>query len=227
PNPQLVQRLEQAGKPGYAQAVAAAGAMPVSYVGQPQPLGLGHAVLCAAPQVLAQTPPEPFYVLLGDVLVPDCQMLPRMLAVSRAHHNASVIAVIAVADEEVSRFGIIGGRPLPGADAVWRIERLVEKPAAADAPSNLAVFGRYLLSPRVMQILPEVRPGAANEIQLTDALVGLLAEEEVYALVVGPDEGYDVGTVASWLETNLRLAARDPQLGPLVEAWKSEAGAPC
>lgn len=202
PNPELVELLRERGKNAYADVVERVGNMPVEYVYQEEALGLGHAVLCAKDACGA----EPFYVLLGDVLVPDNQMLPAMQAVSDAHGGASVIAVMPVPDEEVSRFGVIAGAELePG---VWKIDSLVEKPALEDAPSNLAVFGRYLLTPRVMELLQDVKPGVGGEIQLTDALDALLQEQEMYALVVDPADGFDTGTPQSWLETNKILAAR-------------------
>lgn len=202
PNPALVAHLREHGKDTYADAVEAAGNLNVSYVYQEEPLGLGHAVHCAADKVAG----EPFYVLLGDVIVPDNQMLVRMNEVSAQHGGASVIAVMKVPHEDVSRFGVIAGAPL--SDTVWKIDSLVEKPPAEEAPSDLAVFGRYLLSPRVMDLLAEVGPGAGGEIQLTDALDAVLREEEMYALVVDSDEGFDTGTVATWLETNNIMNAR-------------------
>ena len=141
--------------------------------------------------------------MLGDVLVPDNQMLIRMKEVSDAHNGASVIAVLLVAPEEVDRFGVIAGSEVE--EGVWKVDSLVEKPPVDEAPSNLAVFGRYLLTPRVMDLLAEVEPGAGGEIQLTDALDALLQEEEMYALVIDPEEGYDTGTIESWLDTNNRL----------------------
>jgi UTP--glucose-1-phosphate uridylyltransferase len=177
---------------------------------------------------------EPFYVLLGDVIVPDNDILPRMKAVSDAHNGASVLAVFAVPYEQVSRFGVIAKEPVlssentedvcnaessrPTSDElvlssentedVWRITSLVEKPSVDKAPSNLAIFGRYLLSPRVMQILAQTKPGAGGEIQLTDALAELLHSEEMYALVISSSSGFDTGTVQSWLETNVSMAQR-------------------
>ena len=143
---------------------------------------------------------EPFYVLLGDGLVPDNNMLPAMQKVSDEHNGASVIAVMPVPDDQVNRFGVIAGSAI--SDDVWKIDGLVEKPALEDAPSNLAVFGRYLLSARVMELLAEAKPTAGGEIQLTDALDAVLKEEEMYALVIDPQDGFDTGTVESWLETN-------------------------
>lgn len=202
PDPDLVALLRQRGKDSYADEVERVGAMNVSYVYQTEALGLGHAVLCAA----EKTGDQPFYVLLGDVLVPDNKMLPAMKAVSDAHGGASVIAVMPVPQQDVKRFGVIAGQEVE--EGVWKVDSLVEKPDPAQAPSNLAVFGRYLLSPRVMELLADVKPGVGGEIQLTDALDAVLEEEEMYALVVDPADGFDTGTVESWLATNNTLAAR-------------------
>jgi UTP--glucose-1-phosphate uridylyltransferase len=267
PDEALASHLEAVGKQGYAEAVRHAGSLPISFVEQAEPLGLGHAIYCAASRVLdggegedieaegggeaegsteaegaaagagkAVSPEcaEPFFVLLGDVLVPDNGLLPRMLAVSRARGGASVIAVLRVPWEQVNRFGIIAGEPVTGdpvtdkpvtaashaaaaveglADGkLWRVTGMVEKPPVETAPSDMAIFGRYLLSARVMRLLSHTAPGAGGEIQLTDALIELLEHEEVYALVIDPDEGFDVGTIDDWLMTNLRLAQRDPVL---------------
>lgn len=199
PNPALEAELRSRGKDKYADKVAHAGNLNVSYVYQDEPLGLGHAVHCAA----EATGNEPFFVLLGDVIVPDNQMLIKMKEVSDAYNGASVIAVLPVAKDQVDRFGVIDGVEV--SEGVWKVNSLVEKPAVEEAPSNLAVFGRYLLTPRVMELLADAKPGAGNEIQLTDALDALLKEEEMYALVIDPEDGYDTGTIESWLDTNNRL----------------------
>lgn len=200
PDPALVELLRERGKDSLADKVEYVGNLPVTFVYQNEALGLGHAVLCAA-QASAG---EPFYVLLGDVLVPNNKMLPAMQAVSDAHGGASVIAVMPVPDDEVSRFGVIDGEEVePG---VWKIASLVEKPPVEEAPTNLAVFGRYLLSPRIMEILADVKPGVGGEIQLTDAMAQLLDEEEMYALVIDPTDGFDTGTPQSWLDSNIAIA---------------------
>lgn len=201
-DPALEAELRSRGKDAFADEVAQAGSLQVSYVYQDEPLGLGHAIHCAA----QATKDESFFVLLGDVIVPDNQILIDMKQVSDEHGGASVIAVMPVESSEVDRFGIIAGEEV--AKGVWKISSLVEKPAITDAPSNLAIFGRYLLTPRVMELLAEVKPGAGGEIQLTDALDALLAEEEMYALVIDPADGFDTGTVESWLDTNNKLYAR-------------------
>ena len=199
PDPELVALLRERGKDAYADEVSRVGEMNVSYVYQDEALGLGHAVRCAA----EKTGDESFYVLLGDVIVPKNNMLPRMQEISDEHGGASVIAVMPVPHEDVKRFGVIAGAEV--AEGVWKVDSLVEKPDPADAPTDLAVFGRYLLSPRVMELLADVEPGVGGEIQLTDALDAVLKEEEMYALVIDPADGFDTGTVESWLETNNEL----------------------
>ena len=199
PDAELEATLRGKGKDALADSVAHAGSLPVSFVYQDEPLCLGHAAHCAS----EKTGNDAFYVLLGDVIVPGNEMLPRMKEVSDAHGGASVIAVLPVPEEEVSRFGVIAGVEVePG---VWKMSGIVEKPALEDAPSNLIVFGRYLLSPRVMELLANQAPGVGGEIQLTDALEAVMAEEEMYALVISPSEGYDTGTVESWFATNAAL----------------------
>jgi len=218
PDLALVAFLEERGKTAYAAAVAHAGSLPVSFVPQPVPLGLGHAVLCAAAKT-AEEPHEPFFVLLGDVLVPDNDVLLRMKEVSERHGGASVIAVFRVPPHEVSRFGVIDGELLSDCEHdVWRVKALVEKPPAAEAPSNLAIFGRYLLTPKVMELLETTAPGAGGEIQLTDALATLLEFEEMYAIEVDASEGFDTGTIETWLESNIRLALRHPDLAAVVRS---------
>jgi UTP--glucose-1-phosphate uridylyltransferase len=121
-----------------------------------------------------------------------------------------------VAEELVSRYGVVDGHEV--SDGVWRVSGLVEKPPVNEAPSRLAIFGRYLLTPKVMELLPGVRPGRGEEIQLTDALVALLETEEIHAVVVDPSEGYDTGNVLSWLEANVALALANSEYGPELRA---------
>lgn len=200
PDPDLVAHLRSKGKDKFADAVEYVGSLNVDFVYQDEALGLGHAILMAE----GETDGESFYVLLGDVIVPANNILPVMQKVSDEHDGASVIAVMPVPDEEVDRFGIIAGTEV--ADGVWKVDSLVEKPALEDAPTNLAVFGRYLLTPRVMELLHDVKPSVGGEIQLTDALDALLAEEEMYAVVVDPADGLDSGTIPNWLAANNALA---------------------
>jgi UTP--glucose-1-phosphate uridylyltransferase len=178
----------------------------VFYVRQKAPKGLGHAVLTGA----QFTNGDPFMVLLGDVLVPKNDCLPR-LTETYEKYGASALAVTPVPQELVSRYGVIEGHEVePG---VWKITDLVEKPPVNEAPSNLAIFGRYLLTPKVMEILGHTQPGRGNEIQLTDALKELLQHEDMYA-VVDEDAGYDTGNILAWLEANIALTLASEEYGP-------------
>lgn len=177
----------------------------VFYVRQGRPRGLGHAVMCGA-QHIGQ---EPFLLMLGDVIVPNGACLPRLKAIYE-RFGASVIAVAEVEPDQVNRFGVIAGEEIePG---LWRLADLVEKPSVAEAPSNLAIFGRYLLTPKVFEVLPGIEPGRGDEIQLTDALREVLKSEEIYAIRMSTG-GFDTGTILSWLETNVTLALASPEYG--------------
>jgi UTP--glucose-1-phosphate uridylyltransferase len=222
---QFEDMLRSRGKEDLANKVHEASSLPVSFVYQDDPKGLGHAVYCAASEMDG----DPFFVLLGDYFVPDRQMCVNMAKISAAHNNASVIAVAPVPADQVSRYGIIAGEcveSLPGTTAqgeeegaVWKVSGLVEKPAPENAPSHLFIVGRYLLSPRIMDLLATQGTGAGGEIQLTDAMERLLEEEEMYALVVDPDQGCDTGTPAAWAATNARMALADEgQAGAFKEA---------
>jgi UTP--glucose-1-phosphate uridylyltransferase len=200
---ELEELLERSGATDKLRIVRAISEMAeVFYVRQKRPRGLGHAVLCGAPFI----GDEPFVVMLGDVLVPRNDVLPKL---------KSVHAVTPVEPAMVSRYGVIAGEEVePG---VWRVTDLVEKPAVNEAPSTLAIFGRYLLTPAIMEILPEVRPGRGDEIQLTDALKELLKTEEIHA-VVEDDPGYDTGNLLAWLEANISLTLLSERHGAALRA---------
>lgn len=226
PDRSLEALLRERGKDGYADAVAQAGDMPVDFRYQYEPKGLGHAIRSVADAVAG----ESFLVLLGDYVVPSRDICTRMLEVSRAHAGASVIAVAPCSPADVSRYGVIAGERVdtleglggvaddePG--AVWRVSGLVEKPAAEEAPSNLYIVGRYLLSPLVMDLLADQEPGKGGEIQLTDAMARSLEREAMYAVVIDPLSGYDTGTPSGWIATNALMAAADPRFAE--EFWES------
>ncbi len=210
PNEKLVAQMKAAGKDKYADAVQHAGSLNVTFVLQDEPLGLGHAVHCAAKNV----DDDMFLVMLGDVLVPKNDVCNKMVEISKEHNNASVIAVLPVPDSEVSRFGIVGGEQL--SDEVIKVNKMIEKPPLQDAPSNLSIFGRYLLTPKVMELLGNTKPGAGGEIQLTDALIDLLESEELYAYIISPEQGYDTGTIASWIAANVQLALKNKDFAPAL-----------
>jgi UTP--glucose-1-phosphate uridylyltransferase len=187
----------------------------VHYIRQGEPRGLGHAVLCAA----AHVGHEPFAVLLGDDLIdPRDPLLEPMIAV-QAEHGGSVVALMEVPPEQIGLYGCAAVESQDG--DVVRITGLVEKPDPAEAPSNLAVIGRYLLSPSVFDELRRTPPGRGNEIQLTDALQGLIAAEPMHG-VIFRGRRYDTGDRADYLKAVVRLAVERPDIGPEFLAWLRE-----
>jgi UTP--glucose-1-phosphate uridylyltransferase len=183
-------------------------------VRQHQALGLGHAILCAAPVVGK----EPFAVLLPDVLIDKYRSNLKQdnlkAMISRYEQTgASQIMVEPVPKELVSSYGIVdlAGQPIESGHSV-NLKAMVEKPDADDAPSNMAITGRYVLSPTVMEILSFTQPGAGDEIQLTDALAQLLTEEAMEAYrIVG--RSHDCGSKLGYLEAIVDYALKDPKLG--------------
>ncbi|MFH8795067.1 UTP--glucose-1-phosphate uridylyltransferase GalU [Streptomyces sp. NPDC017941] len=195
------------------------------YVRQGDPRGLGHAVLCAAPHVGR----EPFAVLLGDDLIdPRDPLLKRMVEVQE-EHGGSVIALMEVAPEQVHLYGCAAVKPTGDSDVV-EVTDLVEKPEPADAPSNYAIIGRYVLDPHIFDILRKTEPGRGGEIQLTDALQQLAATHRSQAAAAekigGPVHGvvfegrrYDTGDRGDYLRAIVRLACEREDLGPDFKAW--------
>jgi UTP--glucose-1-phosphate uridylyltransferase len=180
---------------------------------QQEPLGLGHAVLCAKNLV----GDEPFVVMLGDDIIDAKVPGTKQLADCWERHGLGTIALMEVPQEETSLYGIAAGRAID--DRTVRIERIVEKPKQ-DPPSNLAVIGRYVLPPRVFEILESVKPGVGGEIQLTDALA-VLAREEGLLGHRFEGERYDAGDRFGYLKANIMYALKRPELaGPLRELMK-------
>ena len=189
----------------------------IHYLRQGDPKGLGHAVLCARQHVGN----EPFAVLLGDDLIDERdELLTEMIAVQQAT-GGSVIALMEVDPAAISAYGCADISRIDGAAHV-KVNGLVEKPDAAEAPSNLAVIGRYVLHPAVFDVLEETQPGRGGEIQLTDALQVLAGSEEagggVYA-VVFKGRRYDTGDKLSYLKAVVSLATEREDLGPGLRSW--------
>jgi UTP--glucose-1-phosphate uridylyltransferase len=187
------------------------------YTRQGDPRGLGHAVLCAAPHV----GDAPFAVLLGDDLIDERDpLLDPMIAVQR-RTGASVVALMEVPREQVNLYGCAAVEPTDDPDVV-RVTGMVEKPDPADAPSNLAVIGRYVLHPRVFDVLRTTGPGRGGEIQLTDALQTLAAGSGegsgVYG-VVFRGRRYDTGDRLDYLKAVVQLACERDDLGPDLRHW--------
>ncbi|RYV50387.1 UTP--glucose-1-phosphate uridylyltransferase GalU [Pengzhenrongella frigida] len=195
----------------------------VHFVRQRQPKGLGHAVLCAKRHV----GDEAFAVLLGDDLIDRRDpILPAMVALQE-RTGGSVIALLEVDPDQIHLYGCAAAEPLEGggSDEV-RITGLVEKPDTADAPSNLAIIGRYVLNPAVFRVLEDTAPGRGGEIQLTDALAtlaGMPVEQGggVYG-VIFRGRRYDTGDRLDYLKAVVRIAADRPDLGPEFRRWLAE-----
>lgn len=192
------------------------------YVRQGDPKGLGHAVLCAAPHV----GDEPFAVLLGDDLIdPRDPLLQRMIEVQEIY-GGSVVALMEVAPEQIHLYGCAAVEATGDSDVV-QVTGLVEKPEPAEAPSNYAIIGRYVLDPHIFAILRETRPGRGNEIQLTDALQQLAQSHASAAGAPGgPVHGvvfkgrrYDTGDRGDYLRAIVRLACEREDLGPDFRNW--------
>jgi UTP--glucose-1-phosphate uridylyltransferase len=181
----------------------------ISYVRQKEQLGLGHAVLMAKELVGH----EPFAVILSDdVVVADRPCIGQLIDSYNKTH-ASVVAVMEVAHQETSRYGIINPDldTDTGDERLTKLKGVVEKPQPADAQSNLAVIGRYVLTPKVFEKLEQTKQGASGEIQLTDAINALTAEQDVFAYAFA-GQRYDAGTTMGWLKASIELALERPDL---------------
>src|SRR5258707_11029961 len=176
------------------------------YIRQAEPLGLGHAVLCAQPVV----GDEPFAVLLADDLI-DAQP-PTLVRMARRFEKegCSLLGVEQVPREQTGSYGIVS--PTEAKAEVTPIRAIVEKPAPKDAPSTLAVVGRYVLTPAIFELLAAGKPGRGGEIQLTDAISALLARERVLAIDIG-GKRYDCGSKLGYLKATVELGLRHPEIG--------------
>ncbi|MDE8585933.1 UTP--glucose-1-phosphate uridylyltransferase GalU [Arthrobacter sp. NQ4] len=190
---------------------------PIHYVRQGEAKGLGHAVLCAQQHVGE----EPFAVLLGDDLIDEAEDLLSTMMEVQQKTGGSVIALIEVDPSQISAYGCADISPVEGADYV-RVNSLVEKPTVGEAPSNLAVIGRYVLHHNVFEVLDKTEPGRGGEIQLTDALQTLAAAEGegsgVYG-VVFKGRRYDTGDKLSYLKAVITLASERVEFGEDLKTW--------
>ncbi|GHO75327.1 UTP--glucose-1-phosphate uridylyltransferase [Ktedonobacter sp. SOSP1-85] len=183
-------------------------------VRQPEAHGLGHAVLCAKHLVGN----EPFVVMLGDDLVaPETPCLPRMIELFE-RTQSSVISLFEVPKEEISSFGIVAGEAVKGENDFIKISHMVEKPDPEEAPSNLAVAGRYVLSPDIFELLEQTQPGKGGEIQLTDALQRQAESGRCYGLRFD-GERFDTGTPLGLLKTSIAYALKRPELAPALREY--------
>lgn len=198
--------LESKGKIDVLEQVQAISEMVnIQYIRQKMPKGLGHAVLCAKSFVGN----EPFAVLLGDDVVDSEIPCLKQLMDVYEKYDSTVLGVQQVDSENVNKYGIVDGNKIE--EGIYKVNTLVEKPKKEEAPSNVAILGRYIISPAIFQILENTKPGAGGEIQLTDALNVLAAQENVIAYEF---EGrrHDVGDKLGFLEATVEYAMKNPQL---------------
>ena len=210
---ELEYMLQQKGEFGLLEEVRHASKVAdICYIRQKEQLGLGHAVLTSR-NIIDK---EPFFLLLpDDIFEQGAQVLRRMKQVYE-NYSGTVLAVKRVSEGEVSRYGIINYKQVD--EHVYQVTDLVEKPKIEDAPSNLAIMGRYLFAPGIFDILQETAPGKNGEIQLTDALKISCERHPMYAYEF-EGERWDAGTIDSWLETTVALALRNPGLAPGLTAY--------
>jgi UTP--glucose-1-phosphate uridylyltransferase len=181
----------------------------ISYVRQKEPLGLGHAVLCAKELV----GDEAFAVILpDDVIDADPPCLKQMLDVFD-ERGGSVLATMTIDGPGISAYGVLAGSPDPDNERIYNCTGMVEKPKLADAPSKQAIIGRYVLTPRVFELLEETTPGAGGEIQLTDGIKALLKEEKVFGYTF-EGKRYDAGDKFGMLQATVEFALKRSDLGP-------------
>jgi len=214
-NPELERALE--GKPELqkiARGVLPAGCRCI-YIRQAEPLGLGHAVLCAQPAVGN----EPFAVLLADDLIDANPPTLARMAKRFEHEGCSLLGVEEVPAEQTGSYGIVSPEDLKA--EVTPIRGIVEKPVPAEAPSTLAVVGRYVLTPTIFELLAAAKPGRGGEIQLTDAIAGLLGRERVLAMGIGGTR-YDCGSKLGYLKATVELGLRHPDIGKSFAEYLKE-----
>lgn len=214
--PELEEKLEKEGKHELAETLREASNMvKVVSVRQPEPRGLGHAVMCAKDLI----GDEPFLVLLGDDLVDSAVPCSKQMIDVFNQHDKSVVALMRVGDEDVPKFGICGGHPLQ--DRAYNLDAMVEKPSLNEAPSNLAIVGRYILKPSIFKYLEEQKPGKGGEIQLTDAMARMM---KVEGFIGYEFEGqrYDAGDKFGFLQAGIAFGMKRRDIAPKLRAYMKE-----
>lgn len=177
----------------------------IHYIRQKSSNGLGDAIHCAKRHV----DDDPFVVLLGDTITLGSKPCTLQLIELYNQYKCSIIAVEKVPMEKVERYGIISGEK--NGESLYKVKDLVEKPPRDEAPSNLAIFGRYLLTPTIFKCIEQTKPGKGGEIQLTDAMKLLLEEEDIYAFEV-TENRYDIGNKLDWIKASVDISLRDPEI---------------
>lgn len=185
-----------------------------TFVPQPEALGLGHAIL-QAKEAIGN---EYFGIFLPDeIMIGDVPALAQLIAVAQKY-NASVIGVLQVPHEKVSSYGIVAIKDQLE-EGIFDVAALIEKPKVDQAPSNFAIVGRYILSPRIFDALQETQPGTGNEIQLTDGIAHMMRNGERVIAYVIKTSRYDVGNPLGWIQANIDIAIKHSTFGPIVKDY--------
>ena len=215
-NVELELELEQRGKHDQLATIRRLNTLAdIHYIRQGEALGLGHAVSVARKHVGS----DPFCVLLGDDIMGSSEVLAGMIAASD-RLDASVVALMEVEPAQISLYGSADSEATDD-ERVRRVRGLVEKPSVEEAPSNLAVIGRYVFTPAIFDALARTKPGKGGEIQLTDAIAILAAEQAVYGYTFSEGR-YDTGNTLDYLKTTVELALRREDVGPAFRSWLQE-----
>jgi UTP--glucose-1-phosphate uridylyltransferase len=211
--PELEEKLEREGKKDLAERLRrTCNMVKIVAVRQGEPRGLGHAVLCAK-EIIGD---EPFAVLLGDDLVDSKVPCTRQMIDVYEKYQKSVVALMEVDDLDVPKFGIGGGKRIE--PRVLELDKMIEKPKLAEAPSKLAFVGRYILTPEIFKVLEETKPGKGGEIQLTDAMSRLM---QLQGFLGYEFEGlrYDAGDKFGFIQANIAYGLKNPEIAPRLMAY--------
>ncbi|GAF37629.1 UTP--glucose-1-phosphate uridylyltransferase GalU [Lentilactobacillus farraginis] len=217
-NPELEQNLEERNKTNMLEAIRKTNDMNIYFIRQSHPRGLGDAIYTARSFISN----EPFVVMLGDDVMEDKVPLTKQLMNSYQKTGASTLAVKRVAHKDISKYGVIAPSEEvePG---LFNVKKFVEKPAPEKAPSDLAIIGRYLLTPEIFGILENAKPDAGGEIQLTSAIDTLNKTQRVFAHEF-KGRRYDTGNKLSWLKTNIIFGLQHPEIASGLRSYLKDLG---
>ena len=209
---ELEESLKKTGKKQLLDAISQLNHLHFAYIRQKAALGLGHAIYCAKPFVKD----EPFAVLLSDdIIYPENALLQDMIRLYNKL-QAPVLALQKIPMAEIHKYGVVDG--LRKKEGLFRINNLVEKPKSADAPSDMAIIGRYILTPDIFKILENISPGRGGEIQLTDALYHLMKKRPIYGYLFKGIR-YDAGDKFGFLQATINFALRNPQVSEKLKKY--------
>ncbi len=211
----LEESLKKSGKKILLEEISRLNQLTFAYIRQREALGLGHALSCAAPFVKE----EPFAVLLSDdIIEPEEHLLRDMMNLYK-ELESPILALEKVPVSEIHRYGVVDGKKLK--DSVYRINGLIEKPSPSQAPSDMAIIGRYILTADIFSVLEHVEPGKGGEIQLTDALSGLLKKRPIYGYLF-TGRRYDAGDKVGYLKATVDLALKNQQVSEQFKQYLLE-----